>query len=162
MRDEADKMTTIATDGITIAADSKRCAGGEVVDLCTTKIRIKGRAVFALTGDFAVYDAAIDWYLQGADPTKVPSAGKNVNWSLLAIDENGLRRYTPETPYPDPFGYPQAFGSGCSYALAALKLGKSPKEAIELASSLDIYTGGPIQVINIADAMAMPLKEAAE
>jgi hypothetical protein len=42
-----------------------------------------------------------------------------------------------------------AIGTGSAYALAAMHLGKSPKEAVEIAALFDPATRGPIDVITI-------------
>ncbi|MEZ4703154.1 MAG: hypothetical protein R2834_22695 [Rhodothermales bacterium] len=42
----------------------------------------------------------------------------------------------------------EAIGAGMSFALAALFLGKTPKEAVEVAIELSIYCEGPINVIS--------------
>jgi ATP-dependent protease HslVU (ClpYQ) peptidase subunit len=42
-----------------------------------------------------------------------------------------------------------SIGTGSAYALAAMYLGKSPKEAIEIASLFDPVTGGPIDVLKL-------------
>lgn len=42
-----------------------------------------------------------------------------------------------------------AIGSGADFAIAAMDLGKSAKEAVEYAATRDIYTGGTIKVFNV-------------
>lgn len=42
-----------------------------------------------------------------------------------------------------------AIGSGRDFALAAMRLGKSPREAVELSAEFDVYTGGEIEVVEI-------------
>jgi hypothetical protein len=157
-------MTTIATDGITVASDSQRVAGSERIDLSTKKIQKRNGHVFAFTGDFGIFDPAIEWFLtEPRDPEKAPKVSKDGGWSLLVMGPHHVMRYSDTLPYGEPWPYPQAFGSGATYAMAALRLGKSPAEAIELAASLDIYTAGPIQVVNISEALGLqPVREAAE
>lgn len=41
-----------------------------------------------------------------------------------------------------------AIGSGREFALTALHLGKTPEEAIKIASELDIYTGSEIEIVS--------------
>ena len=45
-------------------------------------------------------------------------------------------------------------GTGSAYALAAMHLGKSPREAIEIASIFDPVTGGPVDVMTLEPAKA--------
>lgn len=42
-----------------------------------------------------------------------------------------------------------AIGSGSDFSLPALMLGKNTKEAVEIASELDLYTGGKIHTFKI-------------
>ena len=42
-----------------------------------------------------------------------------------------------------------AIGSGCQFAIAAMDTGKSPKEAIKIASKYDLHTGMGCRVYNI-------------
>jgi hypothetical protein len=151
-------VTTIATDGKTVASDSRRCAGSELIDECTVKIKTVGGTTYAITGTFACFLAAIEWHQKGAIPGDQPKGTEKDYWTLLVMTEDAVDKYSHDLPYSDPFPYPQAFGSGASYAMAALKMGKSPREAIEVAKQLDIHTGGPVQEITIRHA----LSEAAE
>jgi hypothetical protein len=154
-------MTTIATDGVTVASDSQRVAGSERIDLATKKIQVRGGHVFAFTGDFGCFDAAIDWFLtEPFDPEKAPKVSKDGSWSLLVLERHHIMRYSDGVPYGEPYPYPQAFGSGAAYAMSALRLGKSPAEAIALAASFDVWTAGPVQVLNIAEALGLQRLEA--
>lgn len=42
-----------------------------------------------------------------------------------------------------------AIGSGGSFAATAMHLGKNPKQAVEIASELDPFTGGPIKELTV-------------
>lgn len=155
-------MTTIATDGVTIAADGLACTGSERCGMQTRKLRVEHGRIYAIAGDIAMFDALVEWHNRGADPSHEFKGRKDPNWSLMVIDGSGLTRFTDNCMYPDPFEYPQAFGSGADYAVAALRMGNTPKRAVEIAAELDVYTGGEIQVINIAEALGINTLEAAE
>lgn len=155
-------MTTVALDGISVASDSQRVCGSERVDLATKKIKKVDGHLFAFTGDYGIFEPAIDWYLnKDADPEKAPKVSKDGNWRLLVIRSDGIMSYTDTVPYGEPFPYPQAFGSGASYALTAMRLGKTAEEAVKIAAEFDVWTAGPVQVVNIAEALGQ-LREAAE
>lgn len=151
-------MTTIATDGRTIAADGLACIGNEIVQWDCPKIVVREGRIYALTGSDALGRAAIEWHIAGADPSKLPVAGRDATWSLIVIDGplpiRTATRYTEAMPYPDLFPLPQAFGSGCEYAMGALLAGASPRESVEIAAKLNCHTGGAIQVVDIAEALA--------
>lgn len=151
-------MTTIATDGRTIAADGLRVIGSERICLDEKKIRVRHGRIFAFTGDYAAFEPAIEWYVQ-----KCHHAGEEPkgDWSLIVIETDGtLSKYSSKLPYPEPMPYPATFGADCDYAMAAMHCGKTPREAIELAIKLGVWTGGEIQVVDIAEALAQqPLAE---
>lgn len=156
-------MTTIAADGVHVCSDSQRVCGSERVDLSTKKIQARpGGHLFAFTGDVGAFDPAIDWYLnKGADPDKAPKVSKDGSWRLLVIKRDCLVSYSDNVPYPEEFPYPQAFGSGANYAMTAMRLGKTAEEAIKIAAEFDVWTAGPVQKVNIAEALGQ-LREAAE
>lgn len=151
-------MTTISTDGVTIAADGLACIGNEIVQWNCPKIVVRAGRIYAVTGSDALGRVAIDWHVAGADPSKLPVAGADASWSLIVIEGptpiKTATRYTSAMPYPDVFPLPQAFGSGCEYAMGALLAGASPRESVEIAAKLNCHTGGEIQVVDIATALA--------
>ncbi len=154
-------MTTIATNGFTVCSDSRRTMGQEIIDNSSIKIVVKQGKVFAFTNDFGVAPFLVEWYLRGADPKEFPKEGKEPDGRLLVMEPERIMSYSNAMPYGEPFPYPQAFGSGATYAMGAMAAGASPWEAIEIASRLDAYTGGPIQQVNLAQAWGVQ-KEAAE
>lgn len=48
-----------------------------------------------------------------------------------------------------PVGEFGAIGSGSPYANTAMHLGKSPKQAVEVATELDMYTGGTVKEMTV-------------
>lgn len=154
-------MTTIATDGVTIAADGRRTVGSERIEDNASKLAVRDGRIFAIAGEWAIFPAAIDWFLRGAMPDAVPKSNDaNGGWSLHVIDmplpqcQPRLTRVSSNAPYPEQYPFPQAFGSGCSYAQAALLCGQTPKQAVAIAAQLDVFTGGVITELNIARTIA--------
>ena len=118
--------------------------------------------MFAFTGDFGVFEPAINWYLNDdANPEKAPKASKDGNWRLLVAFPDHVVSYTDTVPYGEEFPYPQAFGSGAAYAMTAMRIGKTAEEAVKIAAELDVWTAGPVQVVNIAETLGQ-IREAAE
>jgi hypothetical protein len=77
---------------------------------------------------------------------------------VLQLQSSGLYIYEASLkPYPikDKF---YAIGSGAAYALAAMALGKSPREAVEIAARFDPGTGGEIDVIKLGRNRAVKSK----
>jgi len=146
-------MTTIATDGITIAADGRRTDGHQIISDHVIKVVVRDGRIYAGTGASAMRDVLIAWHMAGADPALVPKLPEECACDLIVIDAKGLAHYPNAFPYPQMWPYPATFGSGSSYAMGALGAGRSPLEAVQIAARLDVYTGGVITVIDIATAL---------
>lgn len=142
-------MTTIASDGRTVAADGQETWGAEVVRLDYQKLRIVNGVVYGITGVAAVLDACIKWHQNGADTKEAPEVKGDNAWTLLVFGAESVQSYTNTVPYPSVYPYPFAVGSGCDYAMGALLAGVSPRQAVEIAASRNIYTGGLISVVEI-------------
>ena len=159
-------MTTIATDGRTIAADGLRCAGSSIISKTEKKIRVREGHVFAFTGLYAAFEPAIAWYLAGHEAGKQPVGDKDDSWSLIVIERDRvLRRFSSSSPWGEDYPYPQAFGIDDDFAMAAMFSGNTPAEAVALAAEHNVYTGGEIMVVDIDEALglaAQPLRVAAE
>lgn len=67
--------------------------------------------------------------------------------ALVAL---GGRIYTVGTDFSVmPVEEFTAIGSGGSFALTAMHLGKAPKQAVEIAAELDLFTGGRVQEMTV-------------
>lgn len=143
-------MTTIAWDGHSLAADKQSTSYG--MPRTVTKIhRIKGE-LFAMSGGGIHCQALIAWFKgerKASDWPKQPDDEDCGN--IVQVTKNGIFIWsgsagpTPE-PLEDKF---MAFGSGRDFAMAAMHLGKSAREAIEIASLYDINTGMGIDVLEL-------------
>lgn len=150
-------MTTIASDGKTVAADGLSTFIDERVNHDYRKITLfEHDKLFGFTGKEAIFKPAIVWYLGGADPDKIPKAK---DWGLYVFTLQGVDRFTDESPYADRFPYPCAFGSGRDYAMGAMLAGASPKKAVEIAALLDVYTGGVILELPVPDGRSIVAKD---
>ena len=158
------RMTTIAVDGKLVAAEGRRTAGSEIVADDVRKIVVKHGRIYVLAGEIAARDAIIEWHDKGADPGKQPGASKDGSWILVVIDRDRvMRSFHNDLPYPQQNPMPQAFGSGASFALGAMRAGADARRAVEIACGLDVYSGGGIQVVDIDEALGLcTLKAAAE
>ena len=155
-------MTVIATDGVTIAADGQAHRGARITNKDIAKIHLRHGRIYALSGTTTMTEAVIAWHHAGADPAKVPPPVKG-EWGLLVIDEKGRWYFDNDLPYADTVELPFALGCGRDWGVAAMKLGKTPKEAVEFAIDNDIYCGGEIVEYDIATTLAgMKLAKDAE
>lgn len=160
-------MTTIATDGRTIAADGLACFGNEVVSATARKMAVRGGRIYALAGAGGMMNALIDWVETGASPNNMPPVSdKSSGFAILVIGPDPSDRvfYSDVCPYPQPVPPVFAFGSGADFALGAMHAGLSPEEAIGMVirHRLNVHTGGEIQVIDIASVISPVLQAAAE
>lgn len=132
-------MTTIAYDGSTLAADTGVTGGG--MKFLTTKVyRLPCGGMAALAGDAAAAVAFGTW-LAGGQKGKRPSL-KPLDGIMVYGDG---RAFSLTTSWPPvPLVGPIAAGSGAQAAMAAMLLGKSAREAVELASMIDPDTFGKV------------------
>jgi hypothetical protein len=148
-------MSVIAWDGQTIAAD--RQATNEGLAFTTTKMRRIKRdghipEVIAWIGDQDAGEMMAQWYEFGANPTDFPVCQKDKDdWArLIVADQYGVKlyeRYPVAIRIEDEFS---AWGSGRDFAIAALYLGKTAREAVEVACALSIGCGNGITELNLS------------
>lgn len=133
-------MTTVATDGKTIASDSLQ-QGVHIDQVVCKKIhRVKG-AVVGLAGDVQDGKKFLSW-LRGGDKADLSN-----NFEALVVDGGVAYHYTDHIPVNA--GLPAAIGSGAGYAMAAMLAGCSPREAVKIAIKLDIGSRGPVREMKL-------------
>lgn len=154
-------MTTIASDGKTVAADGQMTAGNEIVSRDRTKIKTHKDAILAFTGASALQDVMFTWYEEGADPAKITGCLSDQDWTLAVFRAAGVMYYRNNCPYPLAAAYPFAVGNGQDYATGAMMAGASARRAIEIACDKDIMTSGQIAVLEIPREV-VSVREAAE
>ena len=145
-------MSIIAWDGTILAAD-KRASLGTLIRT-TTKIFRVGEVLAGYDGESAAWEEMLAWFRDGRDPAKFPAAQRNKDaWAGLLIvwPDKTLWRYE-QTPYPVRYE-PQQFAVGCGrdFALAAMHLGKSAPEAVEIASIFDSACGNGVDILRHGD-----------
>ncbi len=155
-------MTTIAWDGKTLASDSQSQVGNMITSTESQKIYnpqhgkwvINSSEIIAIgiAGDTSCIDEVISKLLLGINyETEFSSI---VDFCLIAVTTKGsaygLSKDKGDT-LPSIFKVGDMFtiGSGDTYAMAAMKSGKTAKEAVEVAISLDVYSGGEIQEFSL-------------
>lgn len=145
-------MTTIAYDGKYLAADGRTTNGGTIVTddkvkiikldskikYCPNKLDLDSLTYLALSGDSACITPILDYIYHKID-------FKDLSCTCLLFTKKYVYRSEGNCFFKitdDPI----AIGSGAKFALTAMKLGKSAKEAVEIACQMDIYSGGKITV----------------
>lgn len=137
-------MTTIATDGRSMASDSQvQDHRDVVVDRDRPKVhRLDDGRIVGAAGNSFDADAWVAWVSTGKNGD-CPIQGDsfvalilNLDGSVLWVDHKGREVLTP---------VPCAIGSGEEIALGAMDAGVSPYRAVEIACNRDIYSGGPVR-----------------
>lgn len=144
-------MTVIAWDGKTLAADKRSTCVG--YPSTVTKIYRLQDGLVGFSGDGSHAMALLTWFKDGRDAEKWPaSRNSDSHADAIFISNTGeiyeyWGRAGPfSTKYEDQF---TASGSGRDYALAAMYLGKSAREAVEVACVLDTGCGNGIDTLEL-------------
>lgn len=144
-------MTIIAWDGKTLAADKRATYGGMI---CTvTKIFRVGDLLVGGSGELPFVLAMVEWVRSGRNIDAFPVAQRDKDdWqATLVIEADGTPSLYERTPYPVRYEHHGvAIGSGREYARAALHLGKTSVEAVEVACALDSSCGNGIDTLELA------------
>lgn len=136
-------MTTIATDGKSMAGDGRIT---EFDRVCLSNhqkvVRLKDGRIVGFSGNAYNWDEYAAWLNNGGDPPKVHETfGALVlspDGTLCSYDEFG-RRFPEAAPY--------AIGSGSALAIGAMDAGMTAERACEIACARDVWSGGKITVL---------------
>jgi hypothetical protein len=136
-------VTTVAAslDFMEIAADSM-CSGDDIHYL-VEKLRKGKTSVYGAAGD---WDKILKFYSALEDKGELDS---ECDIEVLELRNDGLWVYEGTIIPARIKNRFYAIGSGSAYALAAMHLGKSPKEAVAIAALFDPGTGGPIDTLSL-------------
>lgn len=144
-------MTVIAWDGRTLAADRLANTGG--LRGTVTKIFRAGDLLVGGSGDFAFVLAMVDWVQKGRDAATFPTHQKDKDdWQpFLVIQRNAPPQLYDRTPFPVQLEQRSiAIGSGRDFAMAAMHLGRTAKEAVEVAIALDVGCGNGVDTLELS------------
>lgn len=150
-------MTTIAYDGRYIACDSQETMGNAKT-LCTKFVVVNQDFVAFTAGTSTAGLKAVD-HIKSA--LIFAETGKVINFpdALFSDEENFtvwlanlhngvISEFTKDGMSSTGLINVDALGTGRDFALTAMYLGKSAREAVQVASQLDCYTGGKIHVFD--------------
>lgn len=134
-------MTTIAFDGKTMAGDSL-VDGAMYVRYNFKKVRKIGDKIIGCSGIAQENELVFEYFSKNMDKPKLTDVSGLIysNDKIYKFEDN-LVLMSIEAPV--------AVGCGAAIAMAAMMCGKTAREAVEIASVLDIYTGGDIIEIEI-------------
>lgn len=141
-------MTTIATDGRSMAADGLCTGGGIVHGFNAQKVhRIKDGRLIGVSGSAFDIGAFVSWLEDGGDKPKLSE-----NFEAIALAPDGSCVCWNEHCQTVPQELPAITGSGGEIALGAMLSGKSPAEAVAIAAKRDTRSGGTITVLHLEEA----------
>lgn len=145
-------MTVIAWDGRTLAADKRTSFGG--LHATTTKVhRLPDGRLFAGCGPTALIQEMRHWVAFGADPATFPAAQRTSadSCSALVVMLDGSLIQYETTAYPLCFENRQwAIGSGRDFAVMAMHLGKTAREAVLLTAEFCHDCGNGVDALDLA------------
>lgn len=141
-------MTVIAWDGVTLAADKRMTMGCHINTV--TKIYRAGGWLFGFSGSVKYMRAFLDWVDSGMDPAKFPSVPEADDrvYALGIRSDRTIWKFEG-TPWPIEIEDGCASsGSGRDYARAAMHLGKTAREAVEIACVFDENCGNGVDELS--------------
>jgi len=139
-------MTTIACDKSQIAGDLQATHSGGLKFKLKTKLQEFYQPLIWPTKFYVGLCGNVDEFpdilMYLADPTQFKKAPKGSGGDFLILTED-KQIFTFKSPAKwiavnQPF---YAVGSGMNYAMSAMACGKTPVEAVKVASKFDLYTG---------------------
>ncbi|MDE2022295.1 MAG: hypothetical protein KGI71_05295 [Patescibacteria group bacterium] len=132
-----------------MAAD--RLAANAHGDFALTKVRIIRDRLVGYAGPADGLGAFLVWLAAGAVVGDYPKRDDADGMYALVVEPDGTAWRYERTPFPILVeGTFAAIGSGAPFASAALYLGKTAPEAVEVAIALDSYCGRGIDTLTLA------------
>ena len=140
-------MTTIVFDGKTLAVDSQVTAGSVIVGVRNKIQDINGYFV-AGCGNTDGIDLVVGYLLEGKERPSGLSAN-DADVLFVKKDTGEAFRAFGDTLVMSKAVIPFFGGSGAEIAQGAYQVCNDPIKALKVAMKLDVYTGGPINKIEI-------------
>jgi hypothetical protein len=144
-------MTVIAWDGRMVAADSMLEAGGYVYPRGTKKLILFDGNIYATSGAAGLVKPCMDWVLRNDEPENMPKVTDPQGYNFMVFMPDGVAHARSNAnPYPYEPGAPDAWGSGCDFAIGAMLHGADAWDAALVACRANPHCSPPIQayVIN--------------
>lgn len=136
-------MTTIATDGETMAGDGLTVSNGTVFGWNAEKVQqLPDGRIVGVAGGATYVELFLEWLCDGGD---IPDIGEDFEALVLHRDGSVLSYDHKCRSLKEEL--PTATGSGREIALGAMVVGASPEEAVKAAAERDTSTGGKITVL---------------
>jgi ATP-dependent protease HslVU (ClpYQ) peptidase subunit len=148
-------MTVIAWDGHTLAADKRLNSGtGNPLSTITKIRRLSSGSLVGWCGGISFCEAIVQWIEAGADPTAIEEKWfehEELAGVVMMIDPS-------KTIHLFEHAFPiiienkfYALGTGGAYATAAMHLGQTAFQAVQLACLYDSGCGNGIDVLTLEE-----------
>lgn len=139
-------MTTLAFKDGVLAADGKATRGDLVVELDAKKVRrLRDGSIVGITGNPAPAMLFVEWLNDGGN---MPSLGANCCVVHLRAD-GSLRVYEDGGWQDEDTRRAHSWGSGWQIAATAMKCGKTARQAVQMATKMDVWSGGEIIALSL-------------
>lgn len=146
-------MTTIAANLKCMASDSRVTVEHKGINYAAVKILKKGTSLIGAAGHAGDCTRFIHWAagkFSDKEPKWAEEEGEEDSVVGLILNRDGIFIWTQGDPEPEKIeGDQYAIGSGGLAARVAMKLGQTPAEAVALACEVDMYSGLPVQVLEL-------------
>lgn len=154
-------MSVIVLHEGVMAADSKAWGGrGSVSPGRKRKLHLldDGTRVGIVSADLGEPERFLAWYRAGADPAAW--TGDKPSLRALVVKPDGSAHLFDDSAWASgPIESTTfAIGSGGEYALGAIAMGASAARAVEVAISLDVHSGGPVDELQPPEVSPCPHK----
>ena len=124
-------------------ASDRRVSGAPMHDV--PKLFRIGGSIIGVCGDYAQALRFLEWR---RNPDARPTFTGEPNFQALELTADGKILWWGVEMIPIQVSKPfYAIGSGSEYAIGAMSAGRSPKQAVKIASQWDSATGGEIQTM---------------
>lgn len=141
-------MTCIATDGKTIAADSRTCVEDLIVSEAAEKL-VEGAdgSILGTAGPAGPAALVREWFRKGENYEEIPKLrlAEDEEVHALILRPNGDIDFLEQNFTLVRLDAPAAIGSGTDVAIGAMLAGKDPFEAVKLVSKRITTVGGPVR-----------------
>lgn len=135
-------MTTIATDGRSMAADTHSTSEGLIVNRSAVKVtRAKDGSLVGVAGDCSAGALFRRWLDEGERQDSLPNFRGAEDFIAIVLRPDGRLDAFDKALVAVEYELPAAVGSGGQLALGAMLAGRSPAQAVEIAAQRDGPTG---------------------
>jgi len=140
-------MTTIAYKNGTLAADSLLTQGTTRVGNFNKIEQLADGSYIGMAGSVEVFEEVIAWLNDRTLPK--PTFEEDDTFTAIIVNPNKSVRELSNSLRFFKVAGDWAAGSGSLIALTAMHLGKTARQAVEVAIELDVGTGGKVNSIKV-------------